>query len=338
MSGLTFFMSEWTAMKTIAILALDGVLDSSLAIARDTFATASSLAQRSATGGLRIIVAAAKKRVRTSGGLQMSADMTFDEVLELSPRPQWVVVPGLRVTSAEELDVRMAERDARAAIDLLQKLHAQTKIGTPCSAVFLLAAAGLLDGRDATTTWWLARGFRERYPSVRLDEMRTVVRDGRYLTAGSAFAQLDLSLAVVTDTLGSSVAGLCSRYLLIDQRPSQAAFMMQSYVRYADPVVAAAELWIDTNLGQAISVGALASAVALSPRTLSRRIHAAAGLSPVRFVQKRRLLQATHLLETSGLPVEEIAARVGYQDGTALRRILRRELGVAPGALRRRAE
>ena len=161
-----------------------------------------------------------------------------------------------------------------------------------------------------------------------------LVRDGRCMTAGSAFAQLDLALAIITDAMGATIAHLCSRYLLIDHRPSQARYMIPSHVRHTDTTVLAAERWIDEHLADGVTVSGLASALAVSPKTLSRRILAATGVSPVRFLQRRRVLQAAHLIETTQMTIDAVAATVGYQDGTALRKIIRRELGVTPASLR----
>lgn len=323
-------------MKKLLVLALDGMLDSSVAITLDTLRSAEAFAARSKNATrLRVTVAAPRRLVRAGNRLRLDADVTFRELAKRRERPDWVIVPGLGVTSDQTITSRLGDRDVRAAMTVLQDTAPQTQIAAGCSSVFLLGEAGLLDQRRATTTWWLAQQFRTRYPAVRLDELRMLVRDDRYLTAGSAFAQLDLVLAIVRETLGIAVADLCSRYLLIDERPSQARYMIQSHLQHADPTVVAAERWIDANLGDAISIANLASAMAVSQKTLSRRIHAATGASPMKLVHRRRLLRASHLLETTTMTIESIAANVGYQDGTALRKIIRRELGVAPAALRR---
>jgi len=323
-------------MQTILVLALDGVMDSSLAITLDTLRAAQAFAQRRDTPArIRVVVAGHHATVTTGGGLRLSADTTFKKMMAGKTRPDWILVPGLGWNSDAEITSRFAGRDAVEAMALLQTMDKRgVKIGASCSAVFLLAGTGLLDERAATMTWWLASNFRRRYPAVRLDEARMLVRDGSYLTAGSAFAQLDLVLAVVAETMGASIAHLCSHYLLIDQRPSQALYMIQEHVRSSDPVVVAAERWIDANLASPISVSALSSKLAVSPKTLARRIEQATGASPVKLIQRRRLMRARHLIETTTLSVEAIAAKVGYQDGTSLRKLVKREFGITPGALR----
>ncbi|HEX6095020.1 MAG TPA: helix-turn-helix domain-containing protein [Thermoanaerobaculia bacterium] len=317
-------------MKKLLILALDGVMDSSLAITLDTLRSAQAFRD-----GLQWSVVGYRKTVRTGGGLRLDADCTFRDLATRAAAAEWLVVPGLGLTTDRAIAARFRQRDALAAMELLRQRRVAKRIAASCSAVFLLAEAGLLAGRAATTTWWLAQAFRERYPDVRLDESRILVRDGALLTAGSAFAQLDLALAVVTATLGPKVAHLCSRYMLIDRRASQARYMIRSHVRHVDATVMAAERWIDANLAAPIAITDLAAAVALSPKTLSRRIAAATGLSPMRFLQRRRVMEAVHLIETTTMTVEAIAAQVGYQDATALRKIIRRELGTTPSTLRR---
>ena len=110
--------------------------------------------------------------------------------------------------------------------------------------------------------------------------------------------------------------------------------MIQEHIRSTDPVVVAAERWIDANLSSPISVTALSAQLAVSPKTLARRIEEATGVSPVKLIQRRRLMRAAHLIETTTLSVEAIAAKVGYQDGTSLRKLVKREFGTTPGALR----
>lgn len=110
--------------------------------------------------------------------------------------------------------------------------------------------------------------------------------------------------------------------------------MIHAHTQQTDPTVVAAERWIDTHLSEPISIAGLAAAVAVSPKTLARRIETATGVSPVKFIQRRRLLQASHLIETTSLSIDAVAARVGYQDGTALRKLVKRELGMTPAALR----
>ncbi|HJV84158.1 MAG TPA: helix-turn-helix domain-containing protein [Noviherbaspirillum sp.] len=322
-------------MKTILVLALEGVMDSSLAITLDTIRAGQAfLSGARKPGRVQLLVAGHKKSIRTGGGLRLNADLTFAEVPGLTRWPDWIVIPGLGLVSDKAIGSRLQKKDAMAAMALLRMAPRSVRVGASCSSVFLLADTGLLSGRNVTMTWWLAHLFRARHPDVRLDETKMLVRDGPILTAGSAYAQLDLMLAIVTDCMGTSIAHLCSRYLIIDQRPSQARYMIHAHAQHVDPTVVAAERWIDAHLAGPISIADLAAELAVSPKTLARRIEAATGLSPVKFLQRRRLLHASHLIETTSMSIEAVAARVGYQDGTALRKLVRREFGTTPGALR----
>jgi len=322
-------------MKTVWILALDGVMDSSLAITLDVLRAAQSIGAHSKTPApFQIRVLSARARLQTGCGLKLRTDGSFRQALSSGALPQWVVVPALGEYGSA-LVAHLSRPDAVQAQRLLRSLHAsKVRIGASCAAVFVLAEAGLLAQREATTTWWLAAAFRERYPDVRLDERRMVVRDGHLLTAGSAFSQLDLMLALLGDLVGVRVADLCARYLLIDRRPSQARYMVASHLRSHDAAVATAERWIDDHLAEPITVRALSQAVAMSEKTFSRKVRAAVGVSPVKLIQRRRLLLATHLIETTQASIEEVAARVGYRDSTALRRLIRRDLGTSPTGLR----
>ena len=207
-------------------------------------------------------------------------------------------------------------------------------IAASCSAVFLVAATGLLDGRRATTTWWLAPAFRRMHPSVDLDPHAMVVTDGPATTAGAALAHMDLMLAVVTRHGGTALAERCARYLLLDGRQSQSRYMALGFLSSQDRDVARAERWARERLDTTITVDELAEAAGLAPRTFSRRVTRATGLSPVRFLQRLRVEQAVELLETTSLSVEAIARRVGYAEPTTLRRLLRRDGSGRPRELR----
>jgi transcriptional regulator GlxA family with amidase domain len=331
------FSCQNRQMKTILVLALDGVMDSSLTITLDTLRAAQAFAERPSSGSpqIRIVTAGCRKTVITRGGLRLTADTTFKQALDAKTKPDWVIVPGLGLITESEFAGRFDQKDALQAIGLLQALDQRgVKTGASCTSVFLLAQAGLLHGRTATMTWWLAHVFRKRYPDVQLDEARMLVRDGRMLTAGSAYAQLDLVLAVVSEAMGEAIAHLCSHYLLIDERPSQVRYMIPTHIKKSDPTVLAAERWIDEHMASPISVSSLSAMLAVSPKTLARRIEEATGVSPVKFIQRRRLMRAAHLIATTQLSVEAIAAKVGYQDGTSLRKLVKREFGTTPGALR----
>ncbi len=128
-----------------------------------------------------------------------------------------------------------------------------TTIASACAGTFLLAEAGILDGVRATTTWWLSPTFRTRYPRVDLDHSQMVITDDGITTAGAAFGHVDLALAIVRAS-SPALADLVARYLVVDERPSQAAYTIPSALAQSDPTVAAFERWIREHLGEPISM------------------------------------------------------------------------------------
>ncbi len=196
-----------------------------------------------------------------------------------------------------------------------------------CIGTFVIAEAGLLDDREATTTWWLAPLFRARYPKVQLDESRILVPSGRMVTAGAALSHLDLALWLIRQA-SPDLAALTAKYLVVDTRPSQAVLrMISSHLAQSDPVVERFERWARQRLGNGFSLDESARATRTSKRTLARRLHKVLGKSPLSYFQDLRIERAVHLLKTTDASVEEIASRVGYADGVTLRQLLRRRVG-----------
>lgn len=324
-------------MKTILILLTEGVMDSSLAITLDILRTAKLLLeQQKNQEKLRILLAGFHRKVHTGAGLQVNCDLTFRQALTSDLSIDSIVLPGSGKKNLIEIEENLASKEIKETIEVLRHYaRQQTRVCASCASTFTLAESGLLDQKSATTSWWLASAFRHRYPHVRLDETQMLVRDQHILTAGAAFSQMDLALELVSETAGTAIAYLCSRYLLIEQRSSQARFMIPTQNQHLNPIVIAAEKWIDANLSRPLTVQELAAQFALSTKTLSRKIHEATGDSPIRFIQRRKLMRAVYLLESTSLPIERVAERVGYQNSTMLRQLMKRELGVSPGQLRK---
>ncbi|MET4491215.1 helix-turn-helix domain-containing protein [Bradyrhizobium sp. LA7.1] len=237
-----------------------------------------------------------------------------------------VIVPGLAWIDEQLIREGLHRRDAEAARKYLKAaFRSGAEIASSCSAVFLVASSGLLDGRHATTTWWLAPLFRSLFPKVLLDTDAMVLTDGSITTAGAAMAQLDLMLSIISRHAGPDLAESCARFLLLDQRQSQSRYMALSYLAAADEKISRAERWACARLHRTFSISDLAKAVGLGARTFARRCERVTGLSPVRFVQKLRVDKAMDLLETTRLSLDEIAERIGYADPSTLRRLLNRE-------------
>ena len=221
----------------------------------------------------------------------------------------------------------MQRRDVADVGPLLRQWAAQGAItGAACTGTFVLAQAGLLDGEMATTSWWLAPMFRECFPRVILDESRMLVTSARCITAGAALAHLDLALSLVR-SVSPELAALTARYLVMDPRPSQAAFVIPDHLAHSDSVVERFERWARQELKSGFSLSGAARGVGTSERTLARRMRAVMGKSPLSYFQDLRVERAVHLLQTSDASVDQIAAQVGYADGVTLRNLLRRRIG-----------
>lgn len=320
--------------QCLHLVLLPGVLDAGCGAALEVARAANRLATAAggrAPLGLRVC-GPAGPRVRLASGL------VLDGVRPLVPcgPADWIVVPGVDRPGAPEVLRWLRSAPARTTIAWLRAARAAgAHVHAGCTATFLAAEAGLLDGAPATTTWWLAGLFAQRYPQVRLDAGRAVVRAGPVTTAGAAFAHADLMLALVEQALSVELARRVARWLLVDGSRAQAALPVLGHlVREDDDIAARAERWVRAHLDRCDNT-ALAAALHVSTRTLARRLRAATGLTPQRFVQRIRTERALQLLQGSRRPVDAIAAEVGYQDAAALRRLLRRRLGAGPAQLRR---
>jgi len=199
-------------------------------------------------------------------------------------------------------------------------------LAAACVGTFVLAESGLLDGEEATTTWWLATLFRQRYPSVQLEDSRMLVNSGHLITAGAALSHVDLALWIVRQA-SPELATLVARYLIVDPRPSQSAYVISDHLSHSDPLVERFEHWARGRLAHGFSLDEAAQAAGTSKRTLARRMQQVLGKSPLSYVQDLRVERAVHLLKTSDRSLEQIAGMVGYADGVTLRTLLRQRLG-----------
>jgi transcriptional regulator GlxA family with amidase domain len=308
----------------VAVLALDGVFDLGLAAVLDTLGTAGDLALAGELQAPRfeIRIVGLRRRVVTQQGLVVPVVPVADGWL-----PDVAIVPALGCKVPETLRPALQRDDVAEAGRLLRAWSAAgATTAAACTGTFVLAQSGLLDGGRATTTWWLAPLFRQLFPAVELDESRMVVADGRRVTAGAALAHLDLALWLVRRK-SPSLATLTARYLIVDERPSQAAFAIPDQLAHNDPLVERFETWARRHLGERFSIRAAARAAGASERTLARRLRQVLGKSPLGYVQDLRVERAVHLLRTTSQDVEAIAGAVGYSDGITLRLLLRRKLG-----------
>ncbi len=317
----------------VYLLALNEVFDTGLTTLLDTFGTANDLAESAGTSSTRfdVTVVGIRTRVHTSRGLSVPVRSATRLAC-----PDVALVPALGAKMPETLRVALERRDVTDAQALLRRWSdSGTLVGAACTGTFVLAGTSLLNGQNATTSWWLAPFFRERYPHVVLDDSRMLVSSSRFVTAGAALAHLDLALWLVRRK-SPALAALTARYLVVEPRPSQAAFAIPDHLAHSDPLVERFERWARRQLAVGFSLSEAARAVVTSERTLARRLQSVLGKSPLAYVQDLRVERAVHLLQTSGASIDQIATQVGYADGVTLRTLIRRKIGRGVRELRAR--
>lgn len=321
----------------IHVLVTDKLFDTGLASVLDTFSIANELAQaeQMAIPAFEVKTIGVRRRVETAHGLKVPVTPA-----NAAGAADVLLVPGMGVHMPKSMDRALASSEMVDTVALLRERAQGDRpvVAAACTGAFLLASTGLLDGQNATTTWWLGPLFRERFPAVYLDESRMLVSSGRFITAGAAMAHLDLALSLVRRS-SPALAALTARYMLADARASQASYVVPHHLVHSDPTVERFERWARQRLAQGaqgFSLGDAASATGTSERTLARRLKAVLGKTPLSYFQDLRVERAMQLLQSSNDSIDQIAARVGYADGTTLRALLRRKLGQGVRELRTR--
>ena len=230
------------------------------------------------------------------------------------------------------------ERPDADLVDAVRAAHeAGARVVSICTGAFVLAAAGLLDGRRATTHWLHAPVLAARYPRVRVDASVLYIDDGDILTSAGKSAGMDLCLHIVRTDLGSAVANALARGLVVPpHRPGgQAQFITARLPRRREHALAGLFAWVLARLDQPLTVEDLARQANLSSRHLARHFTAVTGTTPLRWMLTQRMYRAQELLETTDDGIDVIAARTGLGSAATLRRHFNRTIGVSPDAYRR---
>lgn len=247
---------------------------------------------------------------------------------------------GLEVLSRAHTIVVPAAGAAEHNVDLLQALRRAHRRGarlvSVCTGAFVLAAAGLLDGRPATTHWMHAEAFRQAYPLVKLDPDVLYVDDGDILTSAGTAAGIDLCLHIVRRDYGAAAANAVARRMVVPPHRDggQAQFVSEPVPNDTSLFSETLE-WVESHLDEPISVDELARRSAMSPRTFARRFRDTTGTTPHQWLLRQRILLAQRLLETSDLPVDVVATRCGLGTATNLRQHFQRLIRTSPQAYRR---
>lgn len=316
---------------TIALLVFPDCVLLDLAGPMEVFQTACSLAEREGRPPpYRVVtVAARRESVRTRAGLAFTPDATLADTID--PVDTLLVVGGR--------GVHEATRDA-ALLDWLRAVAARARrVGSICTGAYLLAAAGLLDGRRAATHWRECANLAAAYPTITVDGDSIFVEDRGVYTSAGVSAGIDLALALVEEDCGHACALAVARQLVLFlKRPgcqSQLSVFLAAQAAERSPIRAVQD-WALQNLAADLSIQALADRAAMSPRNFARVFHRETGQTPGHFVETARLEAARHALESSDAPLEIVAAECGFPSAETLRRVFQRRLGVAPRAYRQR--
>jgi len=267
----------------------------------------------------------------TDGAVASSSGATLNAIpLAAAPALDTLIVAGGEGT-------RAAAQDPAIIAYVLAVSGRARRIASVCSGTYVLAEAGLLDGRRATTHWSRSAHFARRYPRVRLEPDRIFIRDGAVWSSAGITAGIDLSLALIAEDLGESVARRTAQQLVVyRQRPGgqsqfSALLDMERPGGRFGPLLA----WARERLGDALSVEQLAAQAAMSPRNFTRRFTEETGLTPARAVERLRVEAARERVEAGHDAIDRIALGTGFGDPERMRRAFIRAYGQPPQALRR---
>lgn len=311
---------------TVAVVAVPGAQTLDFAGPIEVFAAA----ERLRPGSYRIVLASpGAATITTTSGLSVAPDQALEE---LDGRLDTLLVAGGRGARAAVDDERTVTAVAAAA-------GRARRVASVCTGAFLLAAAGLLDGRRAATHWGSSDALARAYPAIDVDPEPIFVRDGHVWTSAGVTAGMDLALALVEEDLGADVALTVARWLvLFAKRPGgQAQFSTALAAQSAErPPLRDVQEHARAHPEADLSVEALAARAHMSTRNFARAFRREAGVTPAAFVESVRVEHAKGLLEGSATPVERVATLSGFGTPETMRRSFARRLGVSPAQYRDR--
>jgi transcriptional regulator GlxA family with amidase domain len=320
-------------MKDIALLAYPGCMGTELFALADLLLIANHMADALEPGRhepFRVRLAAIRAgEVPLAGGMRVLAG-------RLPARTDLLVVPGLEVSRSGQWGGRLAP--LRPELDALARRHQRAlPLAAVCVGSFLLAEAGALDGRRATTAWPFAREFGQRYPQVKLDARAVLAEDGHCITTGAVSSVFDLGLLLVGRHMGAKVARATGRLALVPGvRATQQPFVDPALLGAAAPPFSArVNGWLSARLARPYDLAGLAEAMHVSSRTMLRRYAQETGQSPLAWLQQARVEKARALLERSRLSIGQVVDAVGYQDIPTFSRLFVRLVGQTPAQYRR---
>lgn len=320
----------------LGILALDGSLMASLGFPEDAFVITNALAQirgdHRAPKFESVIFSARKSRsARLASGLVLYDLAAPPEALDA------ILVPGIMHKSVSEL-LELRLKLAPEARFLQQQLTLGVRLVFACSSSFVFAHTGIMNGRRATTSWWLAAAFRKIHPEVLLQAESMQVDDGLITSLGAGSAEQDFIMRLIREQGSEALVQQTRRMMMLDaERQSQAPYLSEAMIdQPRDSMSEKAVVYLQKNLAKDISVLDLAKYCGTTERSLLRHFRIQFNLSPREYIQKQRIERAKVLLESTQLSLDEIIERCGYSDLASFRKLFKRETSMTPGEYRDR--
>jgi transcriptional regulator GlxA family with amidase domain len=315
--------------RRVVIVAFPEVQLLDIAGPSSVFTTASRLVSPKRPGYRVELAALRPGPVVTQGGVQLHATLSLDRIR--GPFDT-LLVPGGEVLMEPDTEPELSPR-LRLLAGRCQRM------ASVCTGSFLLARAGLLDGKRATTHWLGCEALQRQHPRCEVLPNQIFVRDGRIWTSAGVTSGIDLALAMVEEDLGREVARQVARLLVVYlRRPGgQSQFSVQMASQWASRApIREVQEWLPEHLREDLSVEALSRRAAMSPRNFARAFRSQVGVTPARYVERLRVEAARASLETTQRTVKEIATEVGFGTLETMHRVFRRALGVPPAEYRRR--
>lgn len=279
------------------------------------------------------LVGTSTEPVKTSTGIAITPHRTLQE----SPPGRLVIVPTLFISSGRDFG-----RTNHAMVDWVRSAHENgSQVFSICTGAFLLAEAGLLDHRDATTHWAFADQLKAEYPKTSVHKERVLVaadNSNSIVTCGGAASWMDMILYLIGRFGGPDVAMRLAKIQLYDwHHAGQMPYTrLTTKAQTADRTIHDCQEWLADHYGEADPVGEMVRQSGLPRRSFGRRFLSATGHSPIGYVQRVRIEEAKQLLETTGGTIEKVAQDVGYDDSASFRRLFKRMVGETPAEYRRR--
>jgi len=318
-------------MRTVAVLAVDGTLNFELAVPGQVFGSA-NVASGSPLYDVRIC------RPDTLGPVATAREFG-GPMIAVADGPETVAAADLVVVPGDvPFGIRSTGRPGEATLDALRAAADRgARVASLCVGAFTLAAAGLLDGRRATTHWAYADELARRHPAVDVDPSALYIDDGQILTSAGVTSSIDLCIHIVRTDHGNAIASLTARHLVMSPHRlgGQAQFVQRDTLLAGNGDLGDTLRWLEAHLDQPIGLTDIACRAGTSRRSITRHFHDQTGVPPLRWLLNARVERAKQLLSATDLPIEEVARRSGFGTGTTFRHHFARIAGVSPRLYRR---